>query len=216
MTSVIVQSISTLRAAIIRRQISASIVFPTSAVKCFSSHRRDYLEFDRDRGGQRADFNSRARRVWFAWSGEKFCVELVVDGKVFLNVREKDCDVDDVLPRRAGVFQHEPNVFEHRATLRFDVVTNDVAGSIERDSGDFFTPAHARSDAGEKQQLTDALRVRERADRFRRARALEGFPHFVSNNFSEPQINTDETQMQKGLGFRDSEFRESVLLNSER
>jgi hypothetical protein len=34
--------------------------------------------------------------------------------------------------------------------------------------------------------------------------------------FSEPQINTDETQMQKGLGFRDSEFGESVLLNSER
>src|SRR5437016_1400652 len=124
----VLPSISTLGTASIRRQISASIVFPTSAVKCFSSHRRDYLEFDRDRGGQRADFNSRARRVWFAWSGEKFRVELVVDGKVFLNVREKDRDIDDILPRSAGVFQHQPHVFEHRATLRFDVVTNDLAG----------------------------------------------------------------------------------------
>src|SRR6266403_3155474 len=106
----VVPSTSALGAAIIRRQISAFSVFSTSAVKCSSSHRRDYLEFDRDRGGQRADFNSRARRVWFAWSGEKFRVEHVVDGKVFLNVREKDCNVEDVLPRRAGVFQHKPNV----------------------------------------------------------------------------------------------------------
>src|SRR6266516_3777271 len=124
----VVPSISTLGTASIRRQISASIVFPTSAVKCFSSHRRDYLEFDRDRGGQRTDFNSRARRVWFAWSGEKFRVELVVDGKVFLHVREENRNVDDVLPRRAGVLQHEPHVFEHRTTLCFDVVAHDLAG----------------------------------------------------------------------------------------
>src|SRR6266403_1550192 len=128
----VVPSTSALGAAIIRRQISAFSVFSTSAVKCSSSHRRDYLEFDRDRGGQRADFNSRARRVWFAWSREKFRVELVVERKIFLHVREEDRDVYDVLRRRAGVFEHEPNVFEHRATLRFDVVTNDVAGRIER------------------------------------------------------------------------------------
>src|SRR5206468_4335628 len=35
------------------------------------SHRRDYFELNCDRGRQRTDFNSRARRVWFAGSGEK-------------------------------------------------------------------------------------------------------------------------------------------------
>ena len=73
----------------------------------------------------------------------------------------------------AGVFQHQPDVFEDGATLRFDVVINDIAGGIEGHAGDFLAPAHARSDAGEKQQVAYALRVRERAYRLGCARALK-------------------------------------------
>src|SRR5438552_880436 len=77
------------------------VIGDTRGLMC-SSYRCDYFKLDRDRGRQRTDFNRRTRRVWLAGSGEMFCVELVVDGKVFLHVRQENRDIDDVLPRRAG------------------------------------------------------------------------------------------------------------------
>jgi hypothetical protein len=67
--------------------------------------------------------------------------------------------------------------FEHRPTLRFYVVAHNISLCIERHAGDFFAPAHARSNTGKEQQITDAFGVRERADRFGRARAFEGLAH---------------------------------------
>ena len=56
-----------------------------------------------------------------------FRVETVVGRKILLHVCEENGDVDDVLPCRLGVLQNEPDVFENRATLRFDVVPDDLA-----------------------------------------------------------------------------------------
>src|SRR5206468_8852748 len=123
-----------------------------------------------------------------------FCVDSVVDWKIFFHVREKDSDIDDVLPRRASVFQDKPHVFKDSATLRFNVVTNNVAGGIERDAGNFLTATHTRSDSGEKQKFAHAFRVRKCAHRFRGAFAFEGFAHHLfltadyadENGFSVP------------------------------
>src|SRR4029077_10421912 len=90
-----------------------------------------------------------------------------------------DGDINDVTPRRAGIFQHEPDIFEHGSALRFDVVVEDVAGTIERHARDFFAAAHPWPDPGEEKQIADALRVRERAHRFRRARTFERFAHLM-------------------------------------
>src|SRR6266436_8644376 len=113
-----------------------------------------------------------------------FCVETVVNGKILLHVCKENRDIEDVLPRRADVLQNEPHVFEHRTALRFDVVTNDMARCIERHAGNFFAAAHARTNAGEKQEITDTFRVRKRADWFRRARTFKGFSHYCGAYFS--------------------------------
>ena len=143
------------------------------------SHSRDDLELDGNRRRQRCDLNRRASWVGFAGPGEILGVKPIVDWKIFFHVREKDCDVDDVLPRRACVFQNEPHVLENRAALRFDVVRDDVAGGIERHTGNFFAAPHARANAREEQQVAYAFRMRKRADRLRRARAFDCFAHFV-------------------------------------
>jgi len=110
------------------------------------SYRGDYLELDRDRCRQSRYLDCCAGRIWFGWACEILGVNAVVDGKILFHVGEKDRDVDDVLPCRASVFQHEPHIFEYRAALRFDVVTHDVAGGIERDARNFFATANTRPD----------------------------------------------------------------------
>ena len=112
-------------------------------------------------------------------------VEAIVDREIFLHVREEDRNIDNVVPGRAGVFQDEPDIFEHGAALFLDVIAGDVASGVERDAGDFFAAAHARPDSGEKQKVADPLGVRERAHRFRRARAFERFAHF---SFSDGSV----------------------------
>src|SRR5207249_2177699 len=101
----------------------------------------------------------------------------VVDGKILFHVSEKNRDVDDVLPGCASVFQHEPHILEYGMALRFDVVTNDVAGRIECHSWNFFASAHTRSDPRQKQKFAYTLGVRKRPHRFRRSFAFEGFAH---------------------------------------
>src|SRR5215472_590518 len=105
------------------------------------SHRRDHLEFDRNWCGKRCYLNRCARRIRLARPGEMLGVQAVVDWKIFFHVCEKRRHIDDVLPRRAGIFQNEPHVLKHGATLRFDVVTDDVASRIERHAGDLFATA---------------------------------------------------------------------------
>src|SRR5437870_1088231 len=144
------------------------------------SHRRDHLELNRDRRGKCCNLNGRAGWVGLARSGKILGVQTIVDGKIFFHVREEDSDIDDVLPRRACVFQNEPHIFKNCAALCFNVVTDDLAGRIERDTGNFFAPALACANAREKQKVADAFRMRERAYRFRRALALEGFAHFCN------------------------------------
>ena len=140
---------------------------------------RDHLKFDCDRGGECGDFNRGARRIWFAGPGKMFRVEAIINREVFLHVREEDRNIDNVVPTRVSVLQHKPHVFEHGAALRFDVVGEDVADGIERHARDLFAAAHAWPDPGEEKQIADPLRVRERAHRFRRARAFEGFAHLM-------------------------------------
>src|SRR6516162_6544168 len=112
------------------------------------SHGRDDFEFDCNRRGQRADLNSGAGWVWLAGARKIFCVDSIVDWKIFFHVGQKHRDIDDVLPRRSGVFQHQAYVFERRAALRFNVVTDDASRCIERNPGNFLAPALARPDPG--------------------------------------------------------------------
>src|SRR5436190_23982280 len=137
------------------------------------SHRCNHFELDCDWRWQCAHLNRGASRIWFARACKIFGVETVVDRKIFFHVSEKDSDIDDVLPCRAGVLQHKPYIFEYSTTLRFNIVTDDVAGGVKRDAGNFFTAAHSRSDPRKKQKFTYALGVRKRAHRFRRTRAFD-------------------------------------------
>src|SRR5438477_5303502 len=100
---------------------------------------------------------------------EIFGVKSVIDWEILFHVGEENRNIDDVVPTRAGVFEHEANVFEHSATLRFDVVAHNIARSIERDARNFFTAADSRPDAREEQKIADALCVRKRAHGFWRA-----------------------------------------------
>src|SRR5207253_665845 len=97
--------------------------------------------------GQRRHFNGRACRAWFAGAGEIFGVEFVVGWEIFFHVSEKDRDINNVVPIRACVLQYEPDIVENSAALFLDVVTRDLAGRIECDSGDFLAPTRARSDS---------------------------------------------------------------------
>src|SRR6266478_5815463 len=115
-----------------------------------SSHRRNHFQFYRNRRRQCTDLDRSTSWIWFAGPSKIFCVDSVVDWKIFFHVCEKDSDIDDVLPGCAGVFQHKPHVFKDSATLRFNVVTNNVAGGIERYAGNFLIATHARTDPGEK------------------------------------------------------------------
>jgi len=124
-------------------------------------------------GGQCRDLDCCAGRIWFGRACENIRRKCGCRWKILFHVSEKDRDVDDVLPGRASVFQHEPHILEYCMALRFDIVTNDAAGSIECHSGNFFAAAHTRSDPRQKQQLAHAFRVRKRPNRFRRSFAFE-------------------------------------------
>lgn len=135
--------------------------------------RRDDFKFNSNRRRQRADFNRRARGVWFALTGKILCVKFVVDREILFYVRQEDGDIDDIVPICASVFEHEPHIFKHRATLRFDIVTDDVGNWVELDARYFLAGALARTDAGKEQKVANSFGVRKRADGFRCARALE-------------------------------------------
>ena len=137
----------------------------------------DYFQLDRNRCRQSRDLDCCPGRVWLGLAGEIFRVNAVVDGKILFHVSEKDRDVDDVLPRRAGVFEHEPDILEYCAALCFDVVADNVPGEIKGDTGNLFTAAHTRPDPRQKQQSARALCVRERPYRFGRPLAFEAFVH---------------------------------------
>src|SRR5438034_10859581 len=137
------------------------------------SHRCNHFELDCDWRWQRAHLNRGASRIWFARACKIFGVETVVDRKIFFHVSEKDSDIDDVLPCRAGVLQHKPYIFEYSTTLRFNIVTDDVASRIKRHARDFFAPALPWPDSGQKQKFAYSFGMRERAYRLRRASAFE-------------------------------------------
>ena len=158
-----------------------------------SSHRRDHFKLNRDRRRQRADLNCRARRIRFAGSGKIFGVEFVVDREIFFHVREKDRHIDDVLPGRAGVFENEPHVFEHGATLRFDVVARRCCRPNQASRRGF--PC-CRAHAVRCRRETENRRLVWRAGMRPPVRARANFQTIRSlQNFSQPQINTDETQI---------------------
>ena len=140
-------------------------------------YRRNHFELNRDRRRQRAYFYRRARWIWFALAGKIFGIEFIVGRKILFHVGEEHSDIDNVVPARASVLQHEPNVLKHRATLRFDIVTDDIASGIERDAGNFFAAARAGSDSGEKEEIAHAFRVRKGAHWLRRASAFKRCGH---------------------------------------
>ena len=79
-----------------------------------------------------------------------FGVEFVVDWKILFHVGQEHGDIDDVIPACASVFEDEPDIFKNRATLLFDVVTQNVAVGIESDAGNFLAATDPRPDPGEK------------------------------------------------------------------
>src|SRR6266513_6027746 len=113
-----------------------------------------------------------------------FGVKFIVSGKIFFHVGKEDGDVDNVVPARARVLQHEPHVFEYGVALLFDVVTQYVARGVQRDAGNLLAAAHARPDSGEEKQVTNTLGVWKCADRFGCARAFEGLAHPCGGYFS--------------------------------
>jgi hypothetical protein len=90
--------------------------------------RSDDFELNRNRRRQCADFNRRSRWIWLAITGEMFGVKSVVDREILFHVRQEHGDIDDIVPIRASVFEHEPHIFKHGVTLRFDIVADDVPG----------------------------------------------------------------------------------------
>ena len=112
-----------------------------------ATQRRNHFKLDCNRRWQGTHFDRGSRRIRFSGACEIFRVNAVVDGKILFHVGEKDRDVDDVLPGRSRVFEHEPHIFKHGAALRFDVVTDDIAGGIERDAGNFFASSDSRPNA---------------------------------------------------------------------
>src|SRR6266496_3975536 len=84
------------------------------------------------------------------------------------------------LARSAEIFRVKPvidwKIFFHIREKYRDI---DVALRIERDAGNFLTAALARANAREKQKFAPTFRMRKRTYRFRRARTLEGFTHFL-------------------------------------
>src|ERR1700720_175105 len=113
-----------------------------------------------------------------------FRVKPIVNWKILLHVGEKDGDIDNVIPVRAGVFQHEPHIFKYSAALFFDVITQDITGGVELNAGNFLAAAHARSDSGKEEQVSDTLGMGKCADRLGRARAFEGLAHPCGGYFS--------------------------------
>src|SRR5437868_4194998 len=116
-----------------------------------SSHRRNHFQFYRNRRRQCTDLDRSTSWIRLAGAGKIFCVDSVVDWKIFFHVCEKHSDIDDVLPGCTGVFQDKPHVFKDSATLRFNVVTNNVAGGIECYAGNFLLATQAWTDPGEEQ-----------------------------------------------------------------
>src|SRR5437762_12847030 len=110
-----------------------------------------------------------------------FGVEPIVDWEILLHVGQENGDIDNVVPVRAGIFQDQSDVFENSTALLLDVVTSDITRRIERDAGNYFAPAHARSDSGKEKQVADTLRMRKRAHRFRRTRAFDKSAHFFGS-----------------------------------
>jgi RNA polymerase sigma factor (sigma-70 family) len=146
-----------------------------------SRYRGDYLKLDRDWCGQSGNFNRCAGRIRFASAGEMFGVEFVVDRKILFHVGQEHGDIDDVIPACASVFEHEPDIFKNRATLLFDVVTQNVAVGIESDAGNFLAATDPRADPGEKNKIANAFGVWERPHCFGRARTFKCLSHVVHN-----------------------------------
>ncbi len=120
----------------------------------------------------------RLRWAWvLALPGEMFGVKPIVDWEVLFHVGEEDGDIDNIVPACAGVFQHELDVFKYGAALLLDVVTSDITRRIERDAGNFFAPAHPRSDARKEEKIANSLGVRKCAHRFGRAGTFERLAH---------------------------------------
>jgi len=113
-----------------------------------------------------------------------FGVKPIVNWKILLHVGEKDGDIDNVVPVRAGVFQHKTHIFKYGAALLLDVVTDDVAGGVELHAGNFLAATHARSNSGEEEQVADTPGMWKCADRLGRARTFEGFAHPCGGYFS--------------------------------
>ena len=61
------------------------------------------------------------RGIWFAVIGKILCVKFVVDREILFHVRQENGDIHDIVPICASVFEHEPHIFKHRATLRLGV-----------------------------------------------------------------------------------------------
>src|SRR5690348_569499 len=109
----------------------------------------DHFQLDRDRRGQRGNFDRRPRWIWFANTSKMFGIKFIVDREILFHVRQEYDDIDNVVPTCARVLENEPDVFKNRTTLLFHVVVRNVAVGVESDAGNFLASPHPWSNAGE-------------------------------------------------------------------
>src|SRR5207244_5196096 len=79
----------------------------------------DDLYFDGNRSRQLVDLDGRSTRLIFR---KILCVHAIVRREIIFHVRQKNCYIDNLVPRRAGVFEDIPYVLKHRSALHFDIV----------------------------------------------------------------------------------------------
>jgi len=147
----------------------------------------DDFELNRDWSGQRAYFDRGAGWVGVIRTGEILGVKTIVSGKIFFDVSKKDCDIDNVVPFCAGVFQDKANVLKHGPALRLDVVANDGSVAAKLNAGNLRGATRTGADPGKEEEIARAFRVRERAYWLRGAIALVGAAHDLRKDISDEQ-----------------------------
>jgi hypothetical protein len=79
-----------------------------------------------------------------------FGIEPIVSGKIVFHIGEKDRNIDNPLPARAGIFQDVADVLENGAALGLNIIGDDSPALIELDAWDLFAATLSGPDAGQK------------------------------------------------------------------
>jgi len=90
---------------------------------------------------------------------EVFGIDGIEGFEVVLHIRQKHLHVYDVFPRRATVFENEPNVAKHAQRLHGDIVGTDGSIVVAFNAGDGRLAALTRTYPAQEQQVANAPRM---------------------------------------------------------